>query len=80
LVTEPAVMALSALSFTLFDDIRCVITTDPALTKLAEEIQQGVHGHKWRIIDGQVVVDGRVYIPTDSPLAHEVIVSPWNWP
>jgi hypothetical protein len=39
-----------------------------------------VHGHKWRIIDGQVVVDGRVYIPTDSPLAHEVIVSPWNWP
>jgi hypothetical protein len=34
-------MALSALSFALFDDIQCVITTDPALTKLAEEIQQG---------------------------------------
>jgi hypothetical protein len=50
----------------LFDDLRAEFDSDTALLALKEVIQ-GLHGDKWRVIDNLIMVNGCVYIPTDSP-------------
>jgi hypothetical protein len=74
-VMDPTVLALSTPSFALFDGIRQAISTDPALSTLVEEVRQGMHDDKWRIVDNPIVVDGRVYISADSPSVPEVLTS-----
>jgi hypothetical protein len=61
------IAALSAPSFHLFDDLHREFDTDPSLQELRVVVLAINHGNKWIVIDGLVLVGGRVYIPSASP-------------
>jgi hypothetical protein len=59
---QGAVAALSAPSFQVFDDISHEFDIDPALRTVKDEVSAGKHGDKWRVIDGLVTINDRVYV------------------
>jgi hypothetical protein len=71
----PSILALSAPTFELFDDLRQAFVTDQALRSLWEEVERGDRGTNWCIKDGMILVNGRVYILADSPSASAVLHS-----
>jgi hypothetical protein len=60
------VSVLSALAFTIFDNLRAEVTTSLEATQLLEEVTMGTRGDQWCIIDGLVTHRGRVYVPPTS--------------
>jgi hypothetical protein len=60
--------ALSAPSFHFFDTLRAELATNPALRQLTDDVVVGARSDKWRVIDGLVMVDDRVFMPTTSPV------------
>jgi hypothetical protein len=69
------VAALSALTFHIFDALRQEFATVLALIKLRQEIEAEVRGELWRIVDGLVIVKGKVYVPSASPSLQEILVA-----
>jgi hypothetical protein len=59
------VSVLSALAFTIFDNLRAEVTTSLEATQLLE-VTMGTRGDQWCIIDGLVTHRGRVYVPPTS--------------
>jgi hypothetical protein len=53
-------VAISAPTFQVFDALRQEFTTVPVLVKLYQEMANGDHGEMWRIIDGLVMMKGKV--------------------
>jgi hypothetical protein len=65
----PSILALSAPTFELFDDLRQAFIADQALRSMQEEVERGDRGTNWCIKDSLILVDGCVYIPANSPSA-----------
>jgi hypothetical protein len=67
-------MAVSAPTFRVFDDLRTEIEEIAALRQL-EEVLADKKGDKWKIIDGLITVGGKAYISTDSPCLPGLLVA-----
>jgi hypothetical protein len=65
---DGSLLALSAPTFQVVDDLRQELDVDPALQKLLEEAQTGRRGDKWKVVDNLLTVAGRMYVP--ASLAH----------
>jgi hypothetical protein len=62
-------MALSGPSFKLFGDLRQEMEADPTLRALKAAVAADARDTKWRLVDGLVLIDGRVFInPTSASL------------
>lgn len=59
--------ALSAPSFSIFDDLCREHEADPALKAIKDEIEQGVRAGQWGVVDNLVTFGGRVYVSRTSP-------------
>jgi hypothetical protein len=59
--------AISAVSFTLFDDLQAEYSSETALTELRQDVINGGRGDQWAIIDDLVTRGGRVFVATSSP-------------
>jgi hypothetical protein len=72
---DGAVLVLSAPHFDFIARLRQAHASDPALVALGEEITAGDRRAPWAMVDGLVQFAGRLYIPSASPLAHEIMVA-----
>jgi hypothetical protein len=61
------VMTLSSPSFQLFDNLRQEIEDDLTFCALRADATTGTHGKDWRVVDGLILVAGRIYLPVASP-------------
>lgn len=69
-------MACSALSiprFSVFDDIRHAVATDPSLESIRQKAMEGVDD--WSSVDGLLLHKGRVFVPDTSPLASSIVAT-----
>jgi hypothetical protein len=62
-----ALVALSALAFTVFDTLHTELEDTATLCQLREEVAAGGHGDKWQVVDGLITKADKVYVPADSP-------------
>jgi hypothetical protein len=58
---------LSAPSFDIYDEVRQEFDDQSSLCALCVAVLTGDRGDKWQVIDGLVLVHGRVYVSPDSP-------------
>jgi hypothetical protein len=59
---EAEVMALSAPSLALFDDLRQEVRIDDSLVTLKVEVEVVSRGDKWAIVNSLIMVGGRAYV------------------
>jgi hypothetical protein len=62
-----AAFAISAPTFTLFDNLRAEYTTDPALTELRLEVLHGDRSTGWAVVDDLVTYRDHIYVSASSP-------------
>ena len=69
---DPAAHAISGPSFELFDELRREVQENPNLRALRDT---GVaqRGAPWRVVDGLILYDNRVFIPAESALVPQVL-------
>lgn len=60
-------------SFKLFDELRQETTSSANLQARRDAIAAGDHGVTWRVHDGLILHDGRVFIPSTSALLLDVL-------
>jgi hypothetical protein len=64
------VLALTAPTFQLYEDLRAELTGDPALRRLCDEVRVGMRKDKWKLTDDIIIVAGRIYVlPSSSCLS-----------
>ena len=61
------VLALSVPHFALFVDLRKEGDTDQILLDMHAKISVGQQRGSWSLVDGLVLLDGRIYVPASSP-------------
>jgi hypothetical protein len=71
---EQALLALSAPSLLIFDDIHQEIDSNLDMHAL-KEVAEGAKGDQWRVADGLIIVDGHVFIPSGSPSLQPLLAS-----
>jgi hypothetical protein len=59
---------VSTPSFQFYDDLRREIDLSPELTALRQTISRGEHEKHWSVTDGLIRRDGKVLVPSSSPL------------
>uniref|UniRef100_A0A0A9CM28 Integrase catalytic domain-containing protein n=1 Tax=Arundo donax TaxID=35708 RepID=A0A0A9CM28_ARUDO len=64
-------MALSAPSFTFFDELRATTAADDSLTSARTKAAAGEEG--WAVVDGLLTKDGKVFVPQSSGLIDAVL-------
>lgn len=64
---EATACALSSPVFDVFNNLRKEIASDPKLQQLIKEISDGRKGSAWTVLDGLIMMDRRVYVPSSSP-------------
>jgi hypothetical protein len=60
-------MAISGVTFKMFDTLWVEFNADPDLRTLREEIAADNQGPKWQVIDDLPNMDDKVFIPSASP-------------
>jgi transposase InsO family protein len=63
-----ALAIVSTPSFQFYDDLRREIDSSPELAALRQAILQGEHDKRWSVTDGLIRRDGKVLVPSSSPL------------
>jgi hypothetical protein len=63
------------LSFHLLDDLHVEVATNSTLVALRQEVQDGVHGTAWSVVDGLITRRGRVYLPPSLPTLQDVLAA-----
>jgi hypothetical protein len=71
--TEPSLMALSEITFPIFDHLKAEITTNEEAGKLAQSIKTGQLSPAWTFEDGLILYKRWVHIPSSSPILQEVL-------
>ena len=71
--TEPSLMALSEITFPIFDHLKAEITTNEEAGKLVQSIKTGQLSPAWTFEDGLILYKQRVHIPSSSPILQEVL-------
>ena len=59
--------------FQLFEDLRCEIDTSPELRTRRDAVAAGDHGADWRVHDGLLLLDGRVFVPASSTVLDDIL-------
>jgi hypothetical protein len=72
---EGAVLLLSAPRFDFVERLRQAQQADPALVALQADLRAGKRPAPWALVDGLVQYSGRLYVPSTSPLVHELMVA-----
>jgi hypothetical protein len=75
---EGEVMAISAPRFDFIERLRHAQATDPVLVAVHIEVRAGTRSAPWALVDGMVAFDGRLYIPSASPLLQEILAAVHN--
>jgi hypothetical protein len=70
---DGAVLALSAPRFDFIAKLRNAHAEDPGLVALHDEIAAGGRTAPWSLADGLVQYNGRLFIPSASPLVHDIL-------
>jgi hypothetical protein len=65
--SSAVLLALSAPSFNLFDDLCHEIDADSSLRELRDAVATGARGDAWQVVDGLISVAGPIYISPTSP-------------
>jgi hypothetical protein len=71
--TEPSLMALSEITFPIFDHLKAEITTKEEAGKLAQSIKTWQLSTAWTLEDDLILYKQRVHIPSSSPILQEVL-------
>jgi hypothetical protein len=64
----PTLAVVTTPSFQFYDDLRREIDSSPELTALRQTIARGERDTHWSVTDGLIRCDGRVLVPSQSPL------------
>ena len=64
---------ISTPSFDLYNDLRREIGASTDLAALQDAVTAGDRGATWRVQDGLILKEGRVFIPSTSPLLPVVL-------
>jgi hypothetical protein len=67
--------AISQPEFELFDDLRREATHLPEIIAKRQEITDGTAGAAWSLVDGFVMHQGRIFLPTSSVLWPQVLAT-----
>jgi hypothetical protein len=59
-------VAISAPSFTVLDDLHHEHATDPALQALMKQVLDGEKGEHLRVVDGLITSQGKVFVSAES--------------
>ena len=70
---EGAILALSAPRFDFVDRLRHAQLAEPAIIAIRDDVLAGIRTAPWAIVDGMLQYAGRLYIPSASPLLHEIL-------
>jgi hypothetical protein len=60
-------MAISGVTFKMFDTLRHEFNTAPDLRTLRDDATAGKQGPQWQVVDSWPTVNGKVFIPSASP-------------
>lgn len=60
--------ALSAPSFSVFEDLKKEIADSPTLSAFRDEVLAGHRGPSWHVKEGLILHANRVFVPAESPL------------
>jgi hypothetical protein len=60
-------MGLSRPSFDLFDELCTELATDTELRALRDEVLTSNRGEQWKVVDGLIVMRGKIYVLASSP-------------
>jgi hypothetical protein len=69
-----ALHAVSAPSFDLLTDFRTAAEADDAMRKLRARVE-GVIGDNWRVVDGFVTFNNRLFVPAEFPLLSDILAA-----
>jgi hypothetical protein len=72
---EGAVLDVSAPRFDYIAQVRQEQASHPVVVALKEELTAGLRGAPWAIVDGLLTYDGRIFIPSASPLLQEILAA-----
>jgi hypothetical protein len=75
---EGELLAVTAPRFDFIERLRQAQVIDPALVAIYNEIRAGTRKAPWSIVGGMVAMEGRLYIPADSPLLQEIVAAVHN--
>jgi hypothetical protein len=64
---DPLLHAISSPSFDLLADIKQAATEDEEVRSLRDQITAGTLGAPWTVVDGLVLYQNSIYVPTSSP-------------
>jgi len=67
------VVALSMLTFAVFDEIRLEINGDAALSQLQDAIRGRAKPYQWSIVDGLILLKGRIFISSSFGLLPAIL-------
>jgi hypothetical protein len=72
---DGAVLAISAPRFDYIDRLRVEQASHPASVALKDELAAGSRGAPWAVVDDLLTYDGRLFVPTESPLIKELLAA-----
>lgn len=75
---EGTLLAVSAPRFDFLERLRHAQATDPALVAVHTDVRDGTRAAPWTVADGMLAFDGRLYIPSASPLLQEILAAVHN--
>jgi hypothetical protein len=75
---EGELLAISAPRFDFIERLRHAQATDPALVAMRGELQSGARTTPWSLVADMVTFEGRLYIPSASPLLQEIVAAVHN--
>lgn len=70
---DVVLVAMYAPSFELYDDLRREMAASVDLCALWDAIDTSDRGEPWRVMDGLILWDSRVFLPTTSMLLLDVL-------
>jgi transposase InsO family protein len=70
---DPLLHAISSPSFDLLADIKQAATEDEEVRSLRDQITAGTLGAPWTVVDGLVLYQNRIYVPTSSPFLPAIL-------
>lgn len=70
-----AALTLLAPAFDVFDTLRAEQATDKQVATIRKQLDDGSATSGWQIVDGLLLFKGRVFIPDESPLWHQLLAA-----
>jgi hypothetical protein len=72
---DAAIFSLSGPTFQVFDQLRQAAASQSALVALRDEILVDTRKTPWAFVDGLVLFNGHAYLPPESSILQDILVS-----